>query len=1137
MKFLEGILKNDAAASTFLNKVGKGELPLAVNGLGAVHRALYAAGINRVLQKDVIVITPDEATATVMQGDIKQFGSDALIFPIRDFCFSDMSAASKEYEYRRVDTLSKLLDGQKRVVLVPAEAALQYTVPPGVLKENIISLAVGQEIAIEKLVKRLLNAGYISAGEVESTGQFSQRGGILDVFPVNAVSPVRLEFWGDEIDSISEFDTENQRRTESLKSVKITQAGEITADSNTLANRLEELLLSGKKGIDKQRVIKDIDRLKNGITFPLDRYLPLIYKAATVFDYLDNAIVLTVKYSEILENLKGIYNRYLEDYKLYMEGGFIASGFEFFDSPEQLKNRLKQGVFLENFLKNEYHIPLKSVISADYRALPVWKGDISLLVEDAEKTLEAGGKCLVLAGKQKAAQVIYDELKKRGFTVALDAFNENDTLTQGFTVISGGLSGGFTLNERFMCITVGVIHSEVKHKKPRKNANSIGSLDELKVGDYVVHSVHGIGIFGGINKIANGSVIKDYIKISYAKTDVLYVPVTQLDLISKYIGSSESGTVKLNRLGSGEWHKTRQRVKKAVREMAKELTELYAKRQSVKGYAFSRDTDLQLEFESKFQYAETADQIRSAKEIKADMERDIPMDRLLCGDVGFGKTEVALRAAFKCISEGKQCAILVPTTILAFQHYNTVLRRFGELPINVKMLSRFVPISEQKKIISDLSSGKVDLIIGTHRLISDDVKFKNIGLAIIDEEQRFGVAQKEKLKQRYPAVDVLTLSATPIPRTLNMAMSGLRDMSTIEEAPGERLPVQSYVLEHNKAVIIDAIRRELRRSGQVYYLYNRTEDIERKALLIKEALPEAKISVAHGRMGEDELSRIWQKLLDHEIDILVCTTIIETGVDVPNANTLIVEDADRFGLSQLHQLRGRVGRSPRRAYAYFCFRQNKALSDIAEKRLEAIRQFTEFGAGFKIALRDLELRGAGNILGGEQHGNMEAVGYDMYVKLLNEAVNEQNGIEPEMEAECTVDLNISAHIPERYIESLPSRLGMYKRIAAVENENQKMDVLDELIDRFGEPPKAVIGLIDIALLRRKAARLGIYEINEIGNSFLFKVNSVTPEQLDKIVNAFGKRCVLKAEEKPYYEIAFKSGQTKAQFIEEIVSVL
>ncbi len=1136
MKFLDSILKSDTAVSEFLSDANKGRLPLAVSGLTGVHRALYCAALNRECGS-LVVVTPDEASATVMLGDLTAYGVKVAMFPIRDFCFSDVQAVSKEYEYKRIDTLSKILDGHFDVVLVPAEAAVQYTVPPEILRNNMLSVSVGQEISPEALTDRLLTAGYRPSPEVEGAGQFSRRGGILDVFAVNMAVPVRIEFWGDEIDSINEFDLLSQRRTNTLDSIKITQAGEITANAETLIEKLSELLKSGKKGIDTVRISKDIEALGNGIVFPLDRYLPLIYKKTTVFDYLPQARVVAVKYSEIKEVMKGVYKRYSEDYLLYSEGGFIVSGFEYNISQSLFEEKFSAAVFLDNFLRADYPFAPQNIISADYRSLPLWKGNIQVILEDVGIFCKNGGKCVVLAGKNKAAQVIYDELKRKNIDVCLDAFGENDTLHNAVTIMCGGLSSGFTLSGgKFSLITAGQIHSDGKTPKYKKNENAIGSLDELKKGDYVVHSIHGIGIFEGIHKITNGGIIKDYIKISYAKTDVLYVPVTQLDLISKYIGA-ENGGIRLNRLGSGEWHKTRARVKRAVKEMAKELTALYAKRQSVKGYAFSKDTELQADFEAKFPYAETADQIRSAAEIKADMERAIPMDRLLCGDVGFGKTEVALRAAFKCISEGKQCAILVPTTILAFQHYNTVLRRFGDMPVNIKMLSRFVTPKEQKRIISDLESGKVDLIIGTHRLISDDVKFRNLGLAIIDEEQRFGVAQKEKLKQLYPTVDVLTLSATPIPRTLNMAMSGLRDMSTIEEAPGERLPVQSYVLEYNNAVLIDAIRRELRRSGQVYYLYNRTEDIERKALNLKEALPDAKIAVAHGKMGEDELSRVWQRLLDHEIDILVCTTIIETGVDVPNANTLIIEDADRLGLSQLHQLRGRVGRSPRRAYAYFCFRENKALSDIAEKRLEAIRQFTEFGAGFKIALRDLELRGAGNILGGEQHGNMESVGYDMYIKLLNEAVNEENGIVAETEAECTVDLNISAHIPERYIESLPARLGIYKRIAAIENENQKMDVLDELIDRFGEPPKAVVGLINIALLRRKAAKLGIYEINEAGNTFLLKVNEVKPQQIECLMPAFSERIVLKADEKPYYEIRALKSQTKAEFIEEIVTVL
>ena len=571
--------------------------------------------------------------------------------------------------------------------------------------------------------------------------------------------------------------------------------------------------------------------------------------------------------------------------------------------------------------------------------------------------------------------------------------------------------------------------------------------------------------------------------------------------------------------------------------MAKQLTELYAKRMSTKGYAFSPDTDLQSGFESRFEYEETEDQLRCINEIKRDMQREVPMDRLLCGDVGFGKTEVALRAAFKCVTEGKQCALLVPTTVLASQHYNTVIRRFGDMPLTVKLLNRFVSKREQQKTVAGLKSGRVDMVIGTHRLISKDIVFKNIGLVIIDEEQRFGVAQKERLKELYPFVDILTLSATPIPRTLNMAMSGLRDMSSIDEAPPDRHPVQTYVLEQNDGILAEAISKELRRGGQVYYLHNRVESIVNRAAKLKQILPHARIGIAHGKMSEDELSDVWQKLLEHEIDVLVCTTIIETGVDMPNVNTLIVEDADRMGLSQLHQLRGRVGRSPRRAYAYFCFKKGRELSEVAAKRLEAIRQFTEFGSGFKIAMRDLEIRGAGSILGGEQHGNMEAVGYDMYLKLLADAINEQKGIESHEDLSCTVDLNISAHIPEKYITSLPARLGIYRRIADIRDDSDAADVIDELCDRFGEPPKSVMGLIEISLLRSRAAAVGITEITGTPSSTVLHTVKIDMQIAAKLSDEFKNAFTLSSSGKPAYIIKLTGGIKPQDVVSRLSKIL
>ena len=619
---------------------------------------------------------------------------------------------------------------------------------------------------------------------------------------------------------------------------------------------------------------------------------------------------------------------------------------------------------------------------------------------------------------------------------------------------------------------------------------------------------------------------------------MLYVPVTQLDLVSKYIGVSDEGAVKLNKLGSGAWQQTRARVRAAVKDMAKHLTDLYARRMAAKGYAFSPDTDLQNDFERRFEYEETEDQLRCSEEIKRDMQRDVPMDRLLCGDVGFGKTEVALRAAFKCVSEGKQCAMLVPTTILSSQHYNTIIRRFGDMPVTVELLNRFVSPAKQKKVIAGIKSGRVDMVVGTHRLISKDIEFKNIGLVIIDEEQRFGVAQKEKLKERYPFVDILTLSATPIPRTLNMAMSGLRDMSSIDEAPADRYPVQTYVIEQDNGVIAAAIERELRRGGQVYYLHNRVESIENCALKVMNLVPEARIGIAHGKMSEDELSAVWQRLIDHEIDVLVCTTIIETGVDVPNVNTLIIENADRMGLSSLHQLRGRVGRSPRRAYAYFCFRRGREISEVAAKRLEAIKQFTEFGSGFKIALRDLQIRGAGSILGGEQHGNMEAVGYDMYLKLLGEAVAKINGeIAPPKEIDCTVDLPVCAHIPDDYIESLPSRIGIYRRISDITANSDAEDVIDELCDRFGEPPPPVMGLITVALLRARAAANGIKEIKSTNSSVVLVPDEISGETAEKLSTAFSSAFSVSFIGVPSYVIRLSKDDKPDDIIKRLSAAL
>ncbi len=1142
MEFVTKVLAEDLDFNSLLKDISASRIPLACTGLSGIHKATVIKGIYSKLKRKIAVVTYDEASALQLTADMKALGLNALTFPLRDYCLRNMSGYSKEYEHKRTDTLSALADGALDVVCFSVDSACQYTVPPEILAKSRFCLKTGEEISITQLTEGLLQAGYVRSEICEGKGQFAIRGGIFDIYPITAENPVRIEFWGDEIDTVSHFDIESQRRTENLESVEITPANEVLITDQKLVSILREYSVKQKKLTENQKkqIENDINALENGIFVPRDRYLPLIYpKGETVFDYIQSCLMFVSESGNITERLKSMEIQHSADTESLLEEGFLSfKTAKLYLDKSEFWSCLEGGVILENFPRTSYELKIKDIVNFNYKGSTPWSGDINVLTEDIEYILSQNGRVVILAGEQRAAKVLNEELNRRGIA---SRFSEIlDEALQGVTVTLGGVSSGFEIpSQKFLLITHKYIASETKKKKSRpKNSKEIGSLDELHKGDYVVHEAHGIGVFDGINRITNEGVTKDYIKIKYAKTDVLYVPVTQLDLVSRYIGAAtENGTIKLNRLGGTEWQKTRTRVKKAVKDMAKQLTALYAKRMSVKGYSFGPDTDLQNDFERRFEYDETEDQLRCINEIKADMEREVPMDRLLCGDVGFGKTEVALRAAFKCISEGKQCALLVPTTILAMQHYNTIVRRFGEMPITVKLLNRFVPPKQQEKIITDLKCGRLDMVVGTHRLISKDVAFKNIGLVIIDEEQRFGVAQKERLKELYPFVDILTLSATPIPRTLNMAMSGLRDMSSLDEAPGDRHPVQTYVLEYNQGVLIDAINKEIRRGGQVYYLHNRVDTIERCALRLKQKLPNANIGVAHGKMSEDELTTIWKKLLEREIDVLVCTTIIETGVDVPNANTLIIEDADRMGLSQLHQLRGRVGRSPRRAYAYFCFGQNRQLSDVASKRLQAIREYTEFGSGFKIAMRDLEIRGAGSILGGDQHGNMESVGYDMYLKLLSEAVNEENGAPETDDIPCTVDLNVSAHIPENYIESLSARLGIYKRIANIRTSEDAEDVIDELCDRFGEPPLSVMGLIDIAILRNKAANAKIAEITSLGNTAVLHINSIEPETVHKLTDYFGDRFMLNATDKPVYTVRLNKGQKMSQLVSELGKAL
>lgn len=1093
------------------------------------------------------VITPDEATAVKMQESLSQLQEGVLLYPSRELTFVEVAGVSREFEHIRLGVLSRILQGDYSAVVLSANAACQYTMPPSVLEKRSFLICAGDEINVSTLEEKLTLAGYVRYDQVDGTSQFAVRGGIIDIFPPYLDEPVRIEMWGDNVDTISSFDIYTQRRSKSLDEISITPANEVLFDSaEKLADQIEKVAksLKGKAIKAREKLYDDCDKLRNGTTLNcLDKYLPLCYESKGIFDYFEGRLFV-VESGRVKEKCQKQERLNLEDLKWFVEDGTLCKGLDKFGLDfSELTDMYAQNnaIYMDSLPRGSFDTPVKHLADFTVQSFNAWSGTLSQLKDELFGLVKGGYTVCIMAGTTRAGRALAEDIRDMGYDAVFFEKYPAQFQQKAVNVVTGTMMAGFQFSQiKFALLTHSKSSQSSKKHKKASSKNAIHSLDELNVGDYIVHNIHGIGIFEGINALEINKVKKDYIKISYAKGDTLYVPVTQLDLVSKYIGPKEDTRVKINRLGSPEWKKTKAKVRSSVKDMAKELIALYAKRMSTKGFAFSPDSDLQRDFELRFEYDETDDQLRCSEEIKHDMERTAPMDRLLCGDVGFGKTEVALRAVFKCIADGKQCAILVPTTVLAMQHFKTALKRFEPYAVNVEMISRFVTPSKQKDILKRLAEGNVDVLIGTHKLLGKSINFKDLGLLIVDEEQRFGVAQKEKIKEKFPRVDVLTLSATPIPRTLNMAMSGIRDMSLLEEAPGERQPVQTYVVEYDNEILVEAMEREINRGGQCYYLHNNVETIEHKAMAIKKALPDARVGIGHGKMTEEQLSTVWNQLLNGEIDILVCTTIIETGVDVPNCNTLIIENADRMGLAQLHQIRGRVGRSSRRAYAYFTFTRGKELTDIATRRLEAIREYTEFGSGFKIAMRDLEIRGAGSLLGNRQHGHMEAVGYDMYLKLLEEAVAMEKGElrEEELEEkECLIDVSIDAHIPETYIISTSQRLAMYKRIANIKNDEDANDVYDELTDRFGAPPSAVWGLIEIALLRNSAIALNITDVVQRNGSLLFYSPEVDIKTV-AILNAFMKgRVTLSAGKRPYIAVKLIPEESNLETLSETLKLM
>ena len=1097
---LTGFLTRLGDYPRLLAALNQGKSPLALSGLAAVHRAHLAAALHKDTGRPLVVVCADEGEARRAAGDLAAFtGAEVPLLPARDFQFHP-GAASRQWEHQRLAVFAALDQGDCPVLAATVEGLMQRTLPPDRFRAACRTLSVGQVCNLDDLTDFLVSAGYTRCDQVEGAGQFSLRGGILDVFSPGLDLPVRMEFWGDEIDSMGLFDPVTQRRTAQRETCTLLPAGEVIGAE----------------------------------TDPPDLSLPAVYDTlATAADYLpQNALVALFDTPRAADRAKHYLWQLGEDITSLLEQGLLSGPNTVFAKPlEQLCGALapRTLLYLDSFATGNPPVPPAFLLSLTARQLTGYGVRFETLTEDLESYQKEDFSVVVLASTQRKADALQGMLREKKIYAAVDTLLHDLPDPGRITIAVGGLSAGFDCPEgKFAVLCEG--EAPPPRKRPRRKSDSnrrrLESFTDLSPGDLVVHEHHGIGRFVGMVKMSVDGADRDYIKLQFAGADVLYVPALQLDLVSKYIGSGDDpDRRRLSRLGGGEWERSKTKAKKAAKDMAKGLIQLYAQRQRLAGYAFAPDSPWQRDFEALFPYPETEDQLRAAAEIKGDMEKPVPMDRLLCGDVGYGKTEVAFRAIMKCVLEGKQAAMLVPTTVLAQQHYMTALKRFSQFPVDIEMISRFRTPGQTREILRKTAQGEVDLLIGTHKLLGKDIQFKDLGLLVVDEEQRFGVGHKEKLKKLAKQVDVLTLSATPIPRTLNMALSGLRDMSTLEEPPTNRQPVQTYVLEHDWGVLADAMRRELERGGQVYYLHNRTETIDKTAAKIRSLLgEEARVATAHGKMDQEQLGDIMSRMTDGELDILVCTTIIETGIDLPNVNTLIIEDAERLGLSQLHQLRGRVGRSARRASAYLTYRRNKVLTEDQSKRLSAIREYAAFGSGFKIAMRDLEIRGAGNLLGPEQSGFLMSVGYDLYLRLLEEAVLEEQGKPVPKPQECLVDLAVSAAIPEKYIPAPEQRMDLYRRIARIQDQEEADDITDELIDRYGDPPRGVTNLIAIALLRVKAARLGISEIAQ-KETLRFSLPKPDFQKVAAVcgLEKYRRRLLFSAGDKPHLALRLKKG--------------
>ena len=1109
---LQGVmqpLKDNMKFKSITEKISEKTFPINIYGISESGKSYIINGIFEENDNSMVIVTHSDVDAKNLYEDLSFYTTDVFYFPVREVVFYNVDAISGDLRWARLKVIKEILQNERKKIKVTSKDSLTslYTPKEYYLRYSMI-IKTGDNVDLKEISKSLLQCGYERVEVVEGKGEFSFRGGILDVFPPTSAYPYRVELFGDEVDSIRTFNTESQRSIEKVKEFSIFPSKEVIVDDEgrnravqTINEELKNIVANvsnlNKESVEKIKGIvgKNIELLNNTYYFEtIDSYLPFFYeKLDSFFDYLDGYTFIVDDFKRSLGKMDSIYYEFNENYISFLQRGDIL--------PLQNNLLLNKGE-LESKLENSSLITLSSFLNKSDNlfntvdigfeeiTLNKYNGQLNLLIEDIEERKEKKYKTVILAGTRPRGERLVKTLMEKGISSTYK--DSIDKIEAGEVVITfGNLIRGFDYPElELSIISDKDIFGETRRKHSgkavkRKGVAKITSFAELKPGDYVVHANHGIGIYKGIKQMVAGGTTRDYLDIVYDKGDKLYVPVDQLDLVQKYIGS-EGNSPKINKLGGAEWQKAKAKARKSINEIAQDLVKLYAARATLKGHSFGKDTEWQRQFEDEFPYEETPDQLASLEEIKRDMESDKPMDRLLCGDVGYGKTEVAIRAAFKAVMDGKQVAFLVPTTILADQHYNNFIKRFSDFPIKIDMISRFRTPKQQKATLQALKEGNVDILIGTHRLVSKDIVFKDLGLLIVDEEQRFGVAQKEKIKGMKKNVDVLTLSATPIPRTLHMSLTGVRDISVIETPPEDRYPIQTYVVEQNDQLIRDAILREIGRGGQVYFVYNRVESIDSMANYIRDLVPECKVGIMHGQMTEKELETEMIAFMNKEYDVLVCTTIIETGIDISNVNTMIVHNADKMGLSQLYQLRGRVGRANRIAYAYFIYTKDKILTEVAEKRLKALKDFTELGSGFKIAMRDLEIRGAGNMMGSSQHGHMASIGYDLYCRMLEDTIKLIKGEIENEPIETSVDIKVDAFIPSSYITDEIQKIEVYKKIAAIENINDFMEIKSELEDRYSSIPDSVYNLMDIAYIKSICKGLYIEDIKETAKELRFK---------------------------------------------------